>query len=203
MPSRCRGLRPRRQIPHFRRDYCWIIRSRRLPPPTFPIPKPVSPVRDAAPPFERRELYRCKSGLTGALQGFQFVPPVFLASSAISFCLGRCPTPTSKDPRYWRRIRKSQFDQISHDWLLAHVPTDRTILQKWLKSGYMDKHVLHETTKGTPQSGIMVSKHPTCLKQPHLESETDQVRSNNNKHQVVVADYHAEILTESADHGSD
>jgi hypothetical protein len=46
---------------------------------------------------------------------------------------------------------KSCFDQISHDWLLAHVPMDRAILQKWLKFGYMDKHVLHETTDGTPQ----------------------------------------------------
>src|ERR1017187_9645100 len=32
---------------------------------------------------------------------------------------------------------------------------DRTILQKGLKSGYMDKHVLHETTDGTPQGGII------------------------------------------------
>jgi RNA-directed DNA polymerase len=50
---------------------------------------------------------------------------------------------------------KACFDQISHDWLLAHVPMDRTILRKWLKSGYMDKHVLHETTEGTPQGGII------------------------------------------------
>ena len=49
---------------------------------------------------------------------------------------------------------KSCFDKISHDWLLAHVPIDRVILQKWLKSGYMEKHVLHETTDGTPQGGI-------------------------------------------------
>ena len=41
------------------------------------------------------------------------------------------------------------------------------------------------------------------LNQPYLETETDQVRSNNEKHQVVVADYHAEVLTESADHRSD
>src|SRR6202011_6359914 len=47
------------------------------------------------------------------------------------------------------------FDRISHDWLLAHVPTDRVILQKWLKSGYMEKHVLHETADGTPQGGII------------------------------------------------
>ena len=48
---------------------------------------------------------------------------------------------------------KSCFDRISHDWLLAHVPTDRAILQKWQKAGYMDKHILHETTDGTPQGG--------------------------------------------------
>ena len=50
---------------------------------------------------------------------------------------------------------KSCFDKISHDWLLAHVPLDRVILQKWLKSGYMEKHVLHETMDGTPQGGII------------------------------------------------
>jgi RNA-directed DNA polymerase len=50
---------------------------------------------------------------------------------------------------------KSCFDKISHDWLLAHVLMDRVILQKWLKSGYMEKHVLHETTDGTPQGGII------------------------------------------------
>src|SRR3984957_7073544 len=49
---------------------------------------------------------------------------------------------------------KSCFDKISQDWLLHHVPMDRTILRKWLASGYMEKHVLHETTDGTPQGGI-------------------------------------------------
>ena len=50
---------------------------------------------------------------------------------------------------------KSCFDRISHDWLLAHVPMDRAILQKWLKAGCLDKHALHETTDGTPQGGII------------------------------------------------
>jgi RNA-directed DNA polymerase len=49
---------------------------------------------------------------------------------------------------------RSCFDRIPHDWLVAHVPMDRAILQKWLKSGYMDKRVFHETTEGTPQGGI-------------------------------------------------
>ena len=57
---------------------------------------------------------------------------------------------------------KSCFDKISHNWLLAHVPMDRVILQKWLKSGYMEKHVLHETTDGTPQGGIISPALANC-----------------------------------------
>jgi RNA-directed DNA polymerase len=50
---------------------------------------------------------------------------------------------------------RSCFDKISHNWLLTHVCIDRVILQKWLKAGYMEKHVFHETTDGTPQGGII------------------------------------------------
>src|SRR5499425_2911061 len=57
---------------------------------------------------------------------------------------------------------KSCFDRISHDWLLAHVPMDRAILRKWLKAGYMDKRVLHETTDGTPQGGIISPALSNC-----------------------------------------
>src|ERR1700680_2629207 len=52
---------------------------------------------------------------------------------------------------------KSCFDRISHDWLLTHVPMDRVILQKWLKAGYLDKHVIHETAAGTPPGGKILS----------------------------------------------
>ena len=47
------------------------------------------------------------------------------------------------------------FDQISHDWLLAHVPMDTMILRKWLKAGYIEKDVFHATQAGTPQGGII------------------------------------------------
>jgi RNA-directed DNA polymerase len=50
---------------------------------------------------------------------------------------------------------KSCFDKISHEWLSAHAPMDRTILRKWLKSGYTEKYVFHETADGTPQVGII------------------------------------------------
>ncbi|MGI4789873.1 MAG: group II intron reverse transcriptase/maturase [Janthinobacterium lividum] len=50
---------------------------------------------------------------------------------------------------------KSCFDRISHDWLQANVPMDKVILQKWLKSGYMDKQSFYETVDGTPQGGII------------------------------------------------
>ena len=47
------------------------------------------------------------------------------------------------------------FDNISHDWLLANVPTDKVILRKWLKSGYVWKNKLSSTEAGTPQGGII------------------------------------------------
>ncbi len=49
---------------------------------------------------------------------------------------------------------QSCFDEISHEWLVAHVPMDKAILRKWLKAGFMEKHVLHPTEAGTPQGGI-------------------------------------------------
>jgi len=57
---------------------------------------------------------------------------------------------------------KSCFDKISHDWLMAHAVMNRAILQKWLKAGYIDKHVFHETTEGTPQGGIISPALANC-----------------------------------------
>ena len=47
------------------------------------------------------------------------------------------------------------FDNISHEWLMAHVPMDRVILRKWLKSGYLEKKSFYRTEQGTPQGGII------------------------------------------------
>lgn len=50
---------------------------------------------------------------------------------------------------------KGCFDNISHDWLLANVPMDRTILRSWLKAGYMEGRQLFPAVAGTPQGGII------------------------------------------------
>jgi RNA-directed DNA polymerase len=50
---------------------------------------------------------------------------------------------------------KGCFDNISHDWMLEHVPTDKAILQKWLKAGYVYQNELFQTKAGTPQGGII------------------------------------------------
>jgi RNA-directed DNA polymerase len=49
----------------------------------------------------------------------------------------------------------SCYDRIDQGWLLDHVPMDKEILGKWLKAGYLEKHVLFATTEGTPQGGIV------------------------------------------------
>ena len=50
---------------------------------------------------------------------------------------------------------KGCFDNINHDWLLAHVPMDRAILRKWLKAGFIEVRTLWPTEAGTPQGGII------------------------------------------------
>src|SRR5262249_16524302 len=50
---------------------------------------------------------------------------------------------------------KGCFDNIDHDWLLRNVPTDRTVLRKWLKSGYFEGGLFHDTASGTPQGGVI------------------------------------------------
>lgn len=47
------------------------------------------------------------------------------------------------------------FDRFDHPWLLAHIPMDTSILQRWLKAGYMEDGSFYPTLAGTPQGGII------------------------------------------------
>jgi RNA-directed DNA polymerase len=50
---------------------------------------------------------------------------------------------------------RSCFDEISHQWLLDHIPMEKTILRKWIKAGMIDRKTFHHTQSGTPQGGII------------------------------------------------
>ncbi|MEO5358538.1 MAG: reverse transcriptase domain-containing protein [Nitrospirae bacterium YQR-1] len=50
---------------------------------------------------------------------------------------------------------KGCFDNINHNWLKQHIPMSKTILNKWLKCGYMKGNTLYATDNGTPQGGII------------------------------------------------
>ena len=49
---------------------------------------------------------------------------------------------------------KGCFDNISHDWMLANIPMDKVILQKWLKAGLMENGKFFPTYAGTPQGSV-------------------------------------------------
>jgi RNA-directed DNA polymerase len=49
---------------------------------------------------------------------------------------------------------KACFDKISHAWLEAYIPMEKSILRKWLKAGFIEQRVLQPTEEGTPQGGI-------------------------------------------------
>lgn len=52
---------------------------------------------------------------------------------------------------------KGAFDNISHEYILnaiGQVP-GRELIKQWLKAGYMESKMFHETESGTPQGGII------------------------------------------------
>ena len=50
---------------------------------------------------------------------------------------------------------KGCFDNINHQWVIKNIPLNKTILNKWLKAGYIHKKQKFPTHKGTPQGGII------------------------------------------------
>ena len=52
---------------------------------------------------------------------------------------------------------KSCFDMISHAWLMNHIFMDKMMLERFLKSGYIDKMYFFPTTEGVPQGGTISS----------------------------------------------
>ena len=80
---------------------------------------------------------------------------------------------------------KACFDQISHEWLLTHIPMEKSILKKWLKAGYLEKYVLHPTEEGTPQGGIC-SPVLANLTLDGLERRLSEIYPKTNKRRRVA-----------------
>lgn len=81
---------------------------------------------------------------------------------------------------------KACFDKIGHQWLIDNIPMDKSILEKWLKSGYIDKGLLYRTDSGTPQGGI-ISPVLCVMTLSGLEKVAKQAASKqNDKVNVVV-----------------
>ena len=92
---------------------------------------------------------------------------------------------------------KACFDEISHDWLLKHIPMDKRVLLKWLKTGYLEKHVFHYTEKGTPQGGI-ASPILANLCLDGLEACIAKNISEKRRHKFNVIRYADDTSTSSA-----
>lgn len=50
---------------------------------------------------------------------------------------------------------KGCFDHISHEWMRNNICTDKVVMNKWLKAGFIETGKLFPTTEGTPQGGIV------------------------------------------------
>lgn len=50
---------------------------------------------------------------------------------------------------------KGCFDNISHDWMLENIPSDKRIMRQFLRCGYVENKRLFPTTEGSPQGGLI------------------------------------------------
>jgi RNA-directed DNA polymerase len=88
------------------------------------------------------------------------------------------------------------FDNIAHEWMLRHVPTDKAVLQKWLTAGFMENRTLFPTEAGTPQGGIIsptlanltLDGLETLLKQRFPVKRVNGVPVNPKIHLIRYAD---------------
>ena len=87
---------------------------------------------------------------------------------------------------------RSCFDEISHRWLLTHIPLEKGMLRQWLRAGYLEQNQWRPTEQGTPQGGIIS---PTLanmtldgLEQAASAGKNAYWRKRNKVHVVRYAD---------------
>jgi len=80
---------------------------------------------------------------------------------------------------------KGCFDNIDHDWMLKHIPTDKQILRKWLKAGYVERASLFPTEEGTPQGGIISPTLANMVLDGLEQTLADRIRKKKSNGKVV------------------
>ncbi len=62
-------------------------------------------------------------------------------------------TPVKKTSPEWilEGDIKGCFDNISHDWMLENIPSDKRIMRQFLRCGYVENKRLFPTTEGSPR----------------------------------------------------
>ncbi len=107
-----------------------------------------------------------------------------------------------KSPKWVLEVDiKGFFDNLSHDWILKHLPMNKGILRKWLKAGFMEKGRLFPTEAGTPQGGICspaignmaLDGLETLLKKHFKNRKVNMVRYADD---IVVTGHSREFLEE-------
>jgi len=83
----------------------------------------------------------------GCSYGFR---PERSTADAIGHCFTMLAKATSSEYVLEGDIRGC-FNEISHQWILEHIPLDKEVLNKWLKAGFIDNGSLYPTKAGVPQ----------------------------------------------------
>ncbi len=71
----------------------------------------------------------------------------------------RCVEVLSAPEQTWvlKADIKGCFDNISHSWVMEHIPIDKSILLKFLKSGFIEQRKWNPTERGISQGGSISS----------------------------------------------
>lgn len=135
----------------------------------------------------------------------------FRKARSIQDAHGRCQMVLAKDDAATWVLDadiEACFDRISHDWLLDHIPMDKSILKKWLKAGYFDGDLFHTTEQGTPQGGPisptlanmtldgLESRVLSAIPRPHWRGPLPKVHVIRYADDLVVTARTREILDE-------
>lgn len=90
---------------------------------------------------------------------------------------------------------KGCFDNISHDWMIANIRTDKAVLKKWLKAGFVYQNELFPTESGTPAGGHYQSgtgKHDARWPRINAGGEVSKckVGRSKNEHGALCGRFH-------------